>query len=102
MTRRPFRPAPVALLATLAAHRRGLRPLDGRAPDLAFVSTRDGDYAVYEMNADGEGQNRLTEAETTDAASSRERVLPGRAGLVPGRYPDRVREPAQPVPSTCM
>jgi Tol biopolymer transport system component len=33
-------------------------------PDLAFVSTRDGDYSIYEMNADGSGQRRLTEAET--------------------------------------
>ena len=32
-------------------------------PDLAFVSTRDGDYSVYEMNADGGAQGRLTDAE---------------------------------------
>jgi Tol biopolymer transport system component len=31
--------------------------------EIAFVSTRDGDYAVYEMNADGEAERRLTEAD---------------------------------------
>ncbi len=67
MTRRPLRAAPVALLAALAA---GCGGSTEARPDLAFVSTRDGDYAVFEMNANGEGQNRLTEAETTDAASS--------------------------------
>jgi Tol biopolymer transport system component len=39
-------------------------------PDLAFVSTRDGDYAVFEMNADGAGQHRLTEAGAADDVSS--------------------------------
>jgi Tol biopolymer transport system component len=29
-------------------------------PDLAFVSTRDGDYAIFVMNADGSRQKRLT------------------------------------------
>jgi Tol biopolymer transport system component len=29
-------------------------------PDLAFVSTRDGDYAIFGMNADGGHQRRLT------------------------------------------
>jgi Tol biopolymer transport system component len=33
-------------------------------PDLAFVSTRDGSYAIFEMNADGSAQSRLTEADT--------------------------------------
>jgi TolB protein len=39
-------------------------------PDLVFVSSRDGDYAIYEMNADGAGQSRLTprEAEVTSPA----------------------------------
>ena len=32
-------------------------------PDLIFVSTRDGDYAVYAMNADGGRQKRLTKAD---------------------------------------
>ena len=37
-------------------------------PDLAFVSTRDGDYAIFEMNADGSAQRRLTPREG-DASS---------------------------------
>jgi Tol biopolymer transport system component len=36
---------------------------DEARPDLAFVSTRDGDYAIFEMDADGRGQSRLTERE---------------------------------------
>lgn len=32
-------------------------------PDLVLVSTRDGDYAIYAMNADGSRQKRLTKAE---------------------------------------
>ena len=32
-------------------------------PDLLFVSTRDGDYAIYAMNADGGRQKRLTRTE---------------------------------------
>jgi len=32
-------------------------------PDLVLVSTRDGDYALYEMNAEGGSQTRLTENE---------------------------------------
>jgi Tol biopolymer transport system component len=55
-----------ALLAALAVGCSG--STDAR-PDLAFVSTRDGDYAVFEMNADGEGQHRLTEAEATDPSA---------------------------------
>jgi Tol biopolymer transport system component len=39
-------------------------------PDLAFVSTRDGDYAIFEMNADGGRQNRLTETDV-DTVSPR-------------------------------
>ncbi|MEX0850723.1 MAG: hypothetical protein WD015_04390 [Gaiellaceae bacterium] len=31
-------------------------------PDLVFVSTRDGDYAIYSMSSAGDGQKRLTEA----------------------------------------
>ena len=30
-------------------------------PDLAFVSSRDGDYAIFEMNADGAAEHRLTD-----------------------------------------
>lgn len=39
-------------------------------PDLVFVSTRDGDYAVYEMDADGAGQRRLTGAEGDEPPQS--------------------------------
>lgn len=38
-------------------------------PDLAFVSTRDGDYAIFEMNADGSAQRRLTPREDTASSS---------------------------------
>jgi Tol biopolymer transport system component len=31
------------------------------SPDLAFVSSRDGDYAIFVMSADGGGERRLTE-----------------------------------------
>jgi Tol biopolymer transport system component len=40
-------------------------------PDLAFVSTRDGDYAIFEMDADGGGQNRLTEREGVAGSPAR-------------------------------
>ncbi len=66
MTERLLRAAPVAFLALLLG---GCGSSTEARPDLVFVSTRDGDYAVYEMNADGESQNRLTESEGTDAAS---------------------------------
>lgn len=36
---------------------------DERRADLLLVSTRDGDYAIYSMSADGGKQERLTEAE---------------------------------------
>ena len=39
-------------------------------PDLVVVSTRDGDYAIYALNADGGRQVRLTE-EAGDASSPR-------------------------------
>ena len=42
---------------------------DEARPDLAFVSTRDGDYAIFEMNADGGAQRRLTPRESTGASS---------------------------------
>ena len=32
-------------------------------PDLIFVSTRDGDYAIYSMNTGGGGEHRLTDAD---------------------------------------
>jgi Tol biopolymer transport system component len=36
-------------------------------PDLIFVSTRDGDYAIYAMNADGGREKRLTPAHDSEA-----------------------------------
>ena len=39
-------------------------------PDLLLVSTRDGDYAIYALDADGSRQERLSEAEV-DASSAR-------------------------------
>jgi Tol biopolymer transport system component len=33
-------------------------------PDLLLVSTRDGDYAIYELNSDGGSQRRLTSADS--------------------------------------
>jgi Tol biopolymer transport system component len=33
-------------------------------PDLLLVSTRDGDYAIYELDADGGNQRRLTDADS--------------------------------------
>ena len=33
------------------------------SPDMAFVSTRDGVYAIYEMSITGKGQRRLSDAE---------------------------------------
>lgn len=44
------------LLAACGGH-------DSDGSDIAFVSTRDGDYAVYEMSASGGGQHRVTEAQ---------------------------------------
>jgi Tol biopolymer transport system component len=35
---------------------------NGGQPDLLLVSTRDGDYAIYAMRADGASQERLSEA----------------------------------------
>lgn len=37
-------------------------------PDLAFVSTRDGDYAVFTMAANGDGQRRLTPTDDEEAS----------------------------------
>jgi TolB protein len=39
-------------------------------PDLLLVSTRDGDYAIYAMNADGRRQKRLTKAEVDTSSPS--------------------------------
>ena len=39
-------------------------------PDLLLVSTRDGDYAIYEMDADGSHQQRLTESDVDTTSPS--------------------------------
>lgn len=39
-------------------------------PDLVFVSTRDGDYAIFEMNADGSRQKRLTDTSPDTSSPS--------------------------------
>jgi len=58
------------LVATLTAVvAAGCGGSDDARPDLAFVSTRDGDYAIFEMNADGGAQRRLTPREDTGASS---------------------------------
>jgi Tol biopolymer transport system component len=43
---------------------------NGGPPDLLLVSTRDGDYAIYGMRADGGGEDRLSE-EAGDPSSPR-------------------------------
>lgn len=54
-----------AVLVLLAA---GCGGGEQARPDLVFVSSRDGDYSLYEMNADGAGQGRLT-GHDADASS---------------------------------
>jgi TolB protein len=58
----------VAVAAGVTALLTACAGSDGGAPDLLFVSTRDGDYAIYGMNADGGGEERLTDA-TGDPSS---------------------------------
>jgi Tol biopolymer transport system component len=55
----------LALASTLAAAVALLAGCGGDAtsPDIAFVSSRDGDYAIFTMAADGGGERRLTEVE---------------------------------------
>jgi Tol biopolymer transport system component len=36
---------------------------DATSPDIAFVSSRDGEYAIFTMSADGNGEHRLTPRE---------------------------------------
>ena len=62
-------------------------------PDLAFVSTRDGDYAIFEMNADGGAQHRLTPRRSRRVVSC-QALLPDRARLVTRWFQDRFLEPA--------
>jgi Tol biopolymer transport system component len=54
---------PVGLLLAVTASALLLAACGGEealSSDLAFVSTRDGDYAIFEMNADGGAERRLT------------------------------------------
>lgn len=51
-----------ALLAAIALPLTGCGGGSSRS-DIAFVSTRDGDYAVFVMAADGKGERRLTDSE---------------------------------------
>ncbi len=50
-------PLCLAALAALAAGCGGA----AADPEIAYVTTQDGDYAIYGMRADGSGQRRLTE-----------------------------------------
>jgi Tol biopolymer transport system component len=58
----------VAVAASVTALLSACAGSDGDAPDLLLVSSRDGDYAVFGMSADGGGQERLTD-ERGDPAS---------------------------------
>jgi TolB protein len=53
----------LALVLVLAAATAlsGCGGSDSGRDDLAFVSTRDGDYAIFTMDSDGNGERRLTE-----------------------------------------
>ena len=53
----------VAVAIGTAAVLSGCGGSDDKSPDLLLVSTRDGDYAIYAMNAGGGNQERLTDAE---------------------------------------
>ena len=64
--------------------------------DIAFVSSRDGDYAIYGMNANGADQGRLTD-ERGDPSTPAGRPVPDRSGVVAGRDADRVRERARRI-----
>jgi Tol biopolymer transport system component len=57
------------VLALLAASCGGS---GGARPDMLLVSTRDGDYAIYELDADGSHQHRLTERDDFDPADPKE------------------------------
>ena len=72
---------------------------DEARPDLAFVSTRDGDYAIFEMNADGGGAAQAHAAREHRGVVSRTPVLPDRARMVSRRVADRLLEPRAPAPS---
>jgi len=52
-----------ALVAVLVLGAASCGGSGGPRPDLLLVSTRDGDYAIYELNADGGSQRRLTDSD---------------------------------------
>lgn len=62
MSARAF--AAVALAAGLALVASACGGSGEPRPDLLLVSTRDGDYTIYELNADGGKQRRLTESDS--------------------------------------
>ena len=65
MTIRRFAGVLVAIVMPIVAV--GCGGSDSARQDLAFVSTRDGDYAVFTMDSSGHGQRRLTD-ESGDAS----------------------------------
>jgi len=67
MTIRRFAGMLVAIVTAIVAV--GCGGSDDARPDLAFVSTRDGDYAIFEMDADGGAQHRLTPREGNGSSS---------------------------------
>ena len=52
-----------AIVAAVALLLVGCGGAGNPRPDLVFVSSRDGDYTIYAMNADGGRQTRLSEAQ---------------------------------------
>ena len=60
---RALRLGAVALAAGLALVSGGCSGAGEPRPDLLLVSTRDGDYAIYELDADGGSQRRLTDSD---------------------------------------
>jgi len=53
----------LAVLAAAATTVAGCGGDDSGSPDIAFVSSRDGEYAIFTMSADGKGEQRLTPRE---------------------------------------
>jgi TolB protein len=53
----------VAILALVCLLAGGCGGSEQASPDIAFVSSRDGDYAIFVMGANGGGERRLTDAE---------------------------------------
>jgi TolB protein len=51
----------LVVLAAVVASLAGCGSGGSSSADIAFVSSRDGDYAIYVMSADGKGERRLSE-----------------------------------------